>query len=315
MNPKRERSPTRNRSKSRAATPIQSYYTSSPPSSRSLIVKKWAVRLLIVLIATLAVTIVSDLIKIYISSKTHPQIVDTESDPLIAIQNNRGDYLDPSSRPIILLPPSEIIVLWDLACLQLIPNRYLRLLGCTILPREGQSQKHVLSSKESFPPTALPKDNPERDASIKTPDIASSKSASLESGSFSSKFVTKPTTESVNTLLQTLMATTTVITIDSTVSDTHARTATQHDLPTPAAHAIDDDETHNHSGCIFCGIADNPKEQSRKVYEDERFVAFHDINPSAKVHLLIVPKEHIGSVMNLSYDHIPMLFEMKAMAQ
>ncbi|ORY53191.1 hypothetical protein BCR33DRAFT_779513 [Rhizoclosmatium globosum] len=221
MNPKRERSPTRNSSKSRAATPIQPYYTSSPPSSRSLIVKKWAVRLLIVLIATLAVTIVSDLIKIYISSKTHPQIVDTESDPLIAIQNNRGDHLDPSSRPIILLPQARSL-----------------LLGCTILPREGQSQKHVLSSKESFPPTALPKDNPERDASIKTPDIASSKSASLESGSFSSKFVTKPTTESVNTLLQTLMATTTVITIDSTVSDTHARTATQHDLPTPAAQQL-----------------------------------------------------------------------------
>ena len=46
--------------------------------------------------------------------------------------------------------------------------------------------------------------------------------------------------------------------------------------------------------CIFCAIikGDIP---SKKVYEDDMCYAFHDINPQAPVHCLIVPKEHIPS--------------------
>ncbi|MDP4152348.1 MAG: histidine triad nucleotide-binding protein [Bacillota bacterium] len=52
------------------------------------------------------------------------------------------------------------------------------------------------------------------------------------------------------------------------------------------------------SDCIFCKIIDGSI-PSNKVYEDDKVVAFHDINPLAKVHILVVPKCHIESA-----DHI-----------
>lgn len=51
--------------------------------------------------------------------------------------------------------------------------------------------------------------------------------------------------------------------------------------------------------CLFCKIADGSI-PSKKVYEDEQVVAFYDINPQAKVHFLVVPKEHIASVAELT---------------
>jgi histidine triad (HIT) family protein len=47
--------------------------------------------------------------------------------------------------------------------------------------------------------------------------------------------------------------------------------------------------------CLFCKIA-NGQIPSNKVYEDSMILAFHDINPEAKVHVLVIPKEHIHSV-------------------
>ncbi|MFA5165723.1 MAG: histidine triad nucleotide-binding protein [Candidatus Paceibacterota bacterium] len=47
--------------------------------------------------------------------------------------------------------------------------------------------------------------------------------------------------------------------------------------------------------CLFCKII-NKEILSSIIYEDERFVAFKDINPKATIHVLIVPKKHIGSV-------------------
>ena len=44
--------------------------------------------------------------------------------------------------------------------------------------------------------------------------------------------------------------------------------------------------------CIFCKIA-NHEIPSNFVYEDDQVVAFHDLNPVAPTHVLIVPKEHI----------------------
>ncbi len=46
--------------------------------------------------------------------------------------------------------------------------------------------------------------------------------------------------------------------------------------------------------CIFCKIANN-EINSSKVYEDDEVLAFRDINPEAPVHILIIPKGHIGS--------------------
>ena len=49
------------------------------------------------------------------------------------------------------------------------------------------------------------------------------------------------------------------------------------------------------SDCLFCKIAagDIP---SKKAYEDDDLFAFHDINPQAPVHVLVIPKRHIASL-------------------
>lgn len=50
--------------------------------------------------------------------------------------------------------------------------------------------------------------------------------------------------------------------------------------------------------CIFCKIiaGDIP---SNKVYEDEDMLAFRDINPQAKVHVLVVPKSHFATLAEM----------------
>lgn len=45
--------------------------------------------------------------------------------------------------------------------------------------------------------------------------------------------------------------------------------------------------------CIFCKITTH-EIPSKIVYEDEEFICFHDIKPSAPVHVLIVPKKHLA---------------------
>ena len=47
--------------------------------------------------------------------------------------------------------------------------------------------------------------------------------------------------------------------------------------------------------CIFCMIADK-QIPSKIAYEDEKILAFHDLEPQAPVHVLIIPKKHIASL-------------------
>jgi histidine triad (HIT) family protein len=47
--------------------------------------------------------------------------------------------------------------------------------------------------------------------------------------------------------------------------------------------------------CLFCRIV-KKEIPGRIVYEDEKAIAFEDINPQAPVHLLIIPKEHLASL-------------------
>jgi len=53
--------------------------------------------------------------------------------------------------------------------------------------------------------------------------------------------------------------------------------------------------------CIFCKIAAG-EIPADKVYEDDEFIAFHDINPAAPTHLLLVPKRHVRSLADVSGD-------------
>ncbi len=50
--------------------------------------------------------------------------------------------------------------------------------------------------------------------------------------------------------------------------------------------------------CLFCKIASGD-ETSEKVYDDKHLIAIKDINPQAPVHLLIIPKKHIGTLMDM----------------
>lgn len=54
--------------------------------------------------------------------------------------------------------------------------------------------------------------------------------------------------------------------------------------------------------CIFCKIiiGDIP---ANLIYEDERVIAFNDINPQAPVHFLVIPKEHIKSANFINDDN------------
>ncbi|MCL2392115.1 MAG: histidine triad nucleotide-binding protein [Oscillospiraceae bacterium] len=56
------------------------------------------------------------------------------------------------------------------------------------------------------------------------------------------------------------------------------------------------------SECIFCKIIAG-EIPSQKVYENEYVYAFRDISPQAPVHILVVPKEHVESVANLSAEN------------
>jgi histidine triad (HIT) family protein len=72
---------------------------------------------------------------------------------------------------------------------------------------------------------------------------------------------------------------------------------------------------HSHDpNCIFCKIVEG-KIPSRKVYEDDELLAFHDIAPWAPVHFLIIPKVHIPSLYETSPDeHQALLGRMLALA-
>lgn len=51
--------------------------------------------------------------------------------------------------------------------------------------------------------------------------------------------------------------------------------------------------------CIFCKISDK-EIPSRVVYEDDEILCFHDLEPQAPVHVLIIPKKHIESLDQVS---------------
>ncbi len=61
--------------------------------------------------------------------------------------------------------------------------------------------------------------------------------------------------------------------------------------------------------CIFCKIA-NKEIGTDLIYEDEEIVAFNDINPQAPIHILVIPKKHIPSVVDLSDEDEALIGKM-----
>ena len=56
------------------------------------------------------------------------------------------------------------------------------------------------------------------------------------------------------------------------------------------------------NNCLFCKIIDGTI-PSAKVYEDDKILAFKDINPQAPVHILVIPKCHIPSVDGINEEN------------
>jgi histidine triad (HIT) family protein len=63
------------------------------------------------------------------------------------------------------------------------------------------------------------------------------------------------------------------------------------------------------SDCLFCKII-NREIPGSIVYEDDRVLAFNDINPRAPTHVLIVPKRHITSLIDLSVEDDQLVGEL-----
>ncbi len=66
--------------------------------------------------------------------------------------------------------------------------------------------------------------------------------------------------------------------------------------------------------CIFCKIAAG-EIPSNKAFEDERVLAFYDLSPQAPVHVLIVPKKHLQSVLELQPEDDALLGHMFQIAK
>jgi len=61
--------------------------------------------------------------------------------------------------------------------------------------------------------------------------------------------------------------------------------------------------------CLFCKIAGG-EIPSRKIYEDDEIFAFHDINPVAPVHFMLIPKIHFASLAEAEEGHAALLGKM-----
>jgi histidine triad (HIT) family protein len=63
------------------------------------------------------------------------------------------------------------------------------------------------------------------------------------------------------------------------------------------------------SDCLFCKIVTG-EIPGDLVYEDDKVVAFKDINPKAEVHLLVIPRQHIASLNELTPEHDALVAHM-----
>jgi histidine triad (HIT) family protein len=66
--------------------------------------------------------------------------------------------------------------------------------------------------------------------------------------------------------------------------------------------------------CIFCKIAEGAI-PSKKVFENEHVLAFHDINPGAPVHVLIIPKKHIPTMNDVADEDLALIGEIHRAAR
>lgn len=66
--------------------------------------------------------------------------------------------------------------------------------------------------------------------------------------------------------------------------------------------------------CLFCRIASGTI-PARFAHQDDHTVAFHDIDPRAPVHVLIIPRRHIGAVDQLRDGDVEMMGQLFMVAR
>jgi histidine triad (HIT) family protein len=65
--------------------------------------------------------------------------------------------------------------------------------------------------------------------------------------------------------------------------------------------------------CLFCRII-NREIPSKIAFENDRVLAFYDVNPQAPVHILIVPKRHIAGLNDITVNDNELLGEIQNIA-
>lgn len=66
--------------------------------------------------------------------------------------------------------------------------------------------------------------------------------------------------------------------------------------------------------CLFCAVVDGTI-PAKIVYEDDLVVAFEDINPVAPLHVLVIPREHIATINELTPEHEAVVGRLYLVAQ
>jgi hypothetical protein len=228
---------------------------------------------------------------------------------------------------------SEVLVIWDIACLQLfhIPTDWLKTFQCSIAP---------------FKETPDTKPTPLRlTADFQIPSTCSSATVSRETFTSivarnHSRLSTPPTQEMDSLLFenesdqtveglsrkekmslveQPASSSSTKIIVDKCVFCSYSIEAESiRHKETFGSHVIESEGNgveakHNHfqSSREHRHSTSPPNTKSRILYQDDSVLVFHDINPSASVHLLVIPTTHIESVMNLSASHLSLLRHMR----
>ena len=66
--------------------------------------------------------------------------------------------------------------------------------------------------------------------------------------------------------------------------------------------------------CLFCSIVKD-EIPSKRLHEDDRCIAFEDLNPQAPTHVLIVPREHLSTINDVTEAHEALVGHLVLVAQ
>jgi histidine triad (HIT) family protein len=86
-----------------------------------------------------------------------------------------------------------------------------------------------------------------------------------------------------------------------------SRESSSHDARSEVVHNL------RMTDCLFCRIISGEIPAS-KVFENDRIVAFNDINPQAPMHVLVVPRTHVATLNDLTPEHDALVGEMTRQA-